>query len=299
MGCDHIECNPRRVCVDNSHSTKAARAMPRDTPAAPRLRPRAWMTVPALIFTIALCMIGGPLIGVVLSQGKESLRWLVTAFVLVVVLVVLLPLLGWAGWLRDVLFERRRHRGALALALALAPLVYIVYCFAITGWSQLPEGSWIVLAFLSALQAGVWEELAFRGIGLVTLRARFNEVWCAVILSVLFGSFHLLNLTGGGPLGETLEQTFYAGMYGFVFYAIRRTTGTIFVPMALHFANNFAEGLAEKTGGMSSRGFGVTDVIFYGCLLVGLVAAFLVLRRSVQEDRAARSAASEITGTPL
>lgn len=100
----------------------------------------------------------------------------------------------------------------------------------------------------------LFEELAFRGVGLTLLRENF-ALWEAMALSsLLFGFWHILpslvmhdanpavgDLLGGGWRGRlrsvvlTVLGTAAAGM---VFCLLRELSGSLFAPMALHWSIN-------------------------------------------------------------
>ena len=100
----------------------------------------------------------------------------------------------------------------------------------------------------------LFEELAFRGVGLALLDQRLG-IWQAVLVSsVLFGFWHILpslvmhdanaavgDLLGGGIWGRIQSVVFtVAGtaLAGVVFSALRIYSGSLLTPMALHWAIN-------------------------------------------------------------
>lgn len=254
------------------------------SPESPRVRPRVWMALPAVIVVLGLSLVLGPLLAVQFAPADNQV--LLALIALAVVLIPTIGLLAFLGWLRPVFLERRRVGGLLPTLLAFAPLIYIVYCAVTTDWSRI-NGGHVVTALLLASIAGVGEELAFRGVAVVTLRARLSEVWVALIPSVVFSLAHLLNLGGDVPAVETFYQVFYAFLFGLAAYALRRVTGGLFIPILVHTLNNGFENLADATGGgpiaVLVDGAALPDILFIGGLLLGTVATILIVRNRADE----------------
>lgn len=107
-----------------------------------------------------------------------------------------------------------------------------------------------MVGFMAA--AAVTEELVFRGILFRIVEGRFGT-WLALTLSALiFGGSHLFNdhATVWGALAIAVEA---GGMLGAAYVATR----TLWVPIGLHFAWNFAQGGifgAEVSGNGESHG---------------------------------------------
>jgi membrane protease YdiL (CAAX protease family) len=139
----------------------------------------------------------------------------------------------------------------------------------------------------------VTEEVLFRGVIYRIVEERTGSVIAIVVSSLLFGLTHLLN--GGATLWGTLAIAVEGGAMLAVAYAATRS---LWLPIGLHFAWNFAEsgifgstvsgstdsetgllrtvlsGPAALTGG----GFGPEASLF--ALLCCLVPTLLLLRRA-------------------
>lgn len=247
---------------------------------SPRVTPRLWMAIPAVVVTLALSIVIGPMIASAIAPKGDfvALGLIIIGFVL----AVTLPVLALLGWLRPVFLEQRRVRGTLPTVLAFGPVLYIVYCIVSSKWDNIPiEGALVAIMF--AAIAGIGEELAFRGVAVITLRARLSEVWVAVIPSVIFGLTHLTNLGRSGlATSEVLYQVFYAVLFGFSAYALRRVTGGLFIPILIHTLNNGFENILDSSGGgpiaILVDGAALPDIIFIGGLLLGTVAMILIVR---------------------
>ncbi len=90
------------------------------------------------------------------------------------------------------------------------------------------------------------EELLFRGLVLHTLLAAWGTTrrgiyQAAITSSVLFGTVHLLN---GGRIGQLLSYACFMATVGLVLAGLRLRTGSIWVGVVLHWANNVTAVLA-------------------------------------------------------
>lgn len=246
---------------------------------SPRVTPRLWMAIPAVVVTLALSIVIGPLVAAALApKGNLVVFGLI---VIGLVLIVTLPILFLLGWLRPVFLEQKRVRGILPTVLAFGPVLYLAYLAVTARWSEIPVGT-VLTAILLAAIAGIGEELTFRGVAVVTLRAKLSEVWVAVVPSVVFGLVHLMNLGGDLPTSEVLYQVFYAILFGFAAYALRRVTGGLFIPILIHTLNNGLEDIVGFTGGgpvaVLVDGAVLPDIMWIGGLLLGTVAMILIVR---------------------
>lgn len=252
---------------------------------SPRVTPRLWMALPAVVLVLALSIVIGPLIADALVPGDSPTDLAIfAAIVLAVLLIVAVPALAALGWLRAVFFERKRVRALVPTLLAFGPVIYFVYLIVTIGggigWEKVPLPLILVNLLLAAL-AGVGEELAFRGVAVITLRAKLGEVWVAVIPAVLFGLVHLINIGSGAPVADTLYQVVYAILYGFTLYAIRRVTGGLIVPIIVHTLNNGLEYIATAAGAPTAvlaEGQLLPNVVFMAGLVLGTIAMILLVR---------------------
>jgi hypothetical protein len=183
-------------------------------------------------------------------------------------LVVLLRSNG-VGW-AELGLGRDHWKSGIGYALAAVALVVAV----IAGGVLLPmtrpmfmnnhyvtiSGALIASMIIIPLQTVIPEELAFRGV----LHGALNRAWgfrgVAVAGSLLFGLWHVatsLGLTssnvgftrlfGGGIVGMLAGVTlavFATGVAGFVFSWLRRRSGSLIAPIALHWSLNGLGALA-------------------------------------------------------
>lgn len=250
---------------------------------SPRVTPRLWMALPAVVLMLALSLVAGPLIAgafVPTEDPAPAELAVYAAIIIAILLIVAVPALAALGWLRAVLFEQKRVRALVPTLLAFGPLIYFAYLIASTAWVRIPLWA-VLLNLLLAAVAGIGEELAFRGVAVVTLRAKLGEVWVAVIPAVFFGLVHLINLGSGGTVVDTLYQVVYATLYGFTLYAIRRVTGGLIVPIIMHTLNNGLEYIAGSTGAPTAvlvDGALLPNILMLGGLVLGTIAMIIIVR---------------------
>ena len=111
---------------------------------------------------------------------------------------------------------------------------------------------------LSAMVAGVVEEILFRGL-LFRLSSKIVGTWGALLFTAgLFGATHAFN--PGATVGSSLAIALEAGMLLGAAYA---ATARLWVPIGLHIGWNFTEGALF---GMSVSGHGMTGGLVRGTL---------------------------------
>lgn len=95
----------------------------------------------------------------------------------------------------------------------------------------------------------LFEEVAFRGVLLAQGIARFGVVGGTALSSVLFGLWHVLPSLGladrndalggvAGSGGAVLLTVVFTGLAGVLFCELRRRTGSLLTPIALHWSVN-------------------------------------------------------------
>lgn len=104
------------------------------------------------------------------------------------------------------------------------------------GFDKFISGGGLVLAFISlVVLPPIAEEILFRGFFFTTLRGRVNFWWTAVLVSVVFGAFHLNGGTGSALLWLAFADTFLLSVI--LCYA-REKTGSIWSSIFIHALKN-------------------------------------------------------------
>ncbi|BCB78061.1 type II CAAX endopeptidase family protein [Phytohabitans flavus] len=216
-----------------------------------------------LLAVAAVAFIGGQAVAAV--QGNP---WLTLVFGTA---TAVLALLTYAWVVRRT--ERRAPtevaRGGAGAAIGRGVLIGVAMCtgvivsiallggYHVDGAGSL-AGVMALLGFMAA--AAVTEELLFRGVLFRIIEER-TGTWIALVLTgVLFGLSHLFN-----PHASLWGAIAIAVEAGFMLGAAYAATGTLWVPIGLHFGWNFALGGifgAEVSGSGTSEG--LLDATFSG-----------------------------------
>ena len=137
------------------------------------------------------------------------------------------------GWWRVVLFDT--SKSGPVWVWILPPVIFgIIFSnFAGLAFDRLsPE--LLLWSTLGAVGVGFGEEMITRGSMIVGLRSRFPETRVWLISTVLFSALHVPNVIFGLPLLAMPVQVLLTFIFGSGMYAIRRTSGTLILPMVLH-----------------------------------------------------------------
>ena len=100
----------------------------------------------------------------------------------------------------------------------------------------------------------VFEEIVFRGVLFRLIDDRWNTAVALIVSALVFGAMHLMN-----P-GATLWSAFAIAVEaGLLFGVVYKCSGTLWVPIGIHWAWNFVQG---NVLGFAVSGNPVTDKIF-------------------------------------
>ena len=198
-----------------------------------------------------------------------------------VLAALLLALTSWLGWWPAVLGEGLSAPRWL-LAVPALFLAGALGNLALTAWGSKPLALVAYLA-LGTLLVGFNEEIVFRGLMVVGLRARHGEALVCLYSSLAFGLLHGANLFLGQGLADTLVQVVYAFFMGVVLYIVRRATGTILACMALHALWDFSS--LVRPGSLESGGVALTTLVVGflpgACLFGAVVLSLVGIRRGL------------------
>lgn len=130
-------------------------------------------------------------------------------------------------------------------------------------------------SFLSALSAGVWEEMLVRGLAVALFFQLFQKEKNVLFLtgiasSVLFGLIHLSNIFMGQDLDATLQQVFYTIGMGLFLVVLRFLFNNLSMAMIAHFLIDFDLGI-EKVDALSSNPWLEVLKIFIPLMIISLI----------------------------
>lgn len=143
-------------------------------------------------------------------------------------LVITVGAIGWLRWWPPVWREPLRlRRWGWAF-----PAAMVVSAAVFADWSRLASaGAALVVALVvTVLLIAASEELAFRGVALLALRERYQELVAALLATLLFSVLHMIVAGGLANLGQGIS-TFLGG---WLYYLTRRVSGGILVPIVVH-----------------------------------------------------------------
>ncbi|SFR83883.1 hypothetical protein SAMN05428970_2884 [Agromyces sp. CF514] len=199
----------------------------------------------------------------------------------------------WSGWWSDVWAQtpvtaeppRRRWMLAIPVLLLVGPVLGLFD----VPWSERSVGIVLLLA-LGCLLVGLGEELFYRGILRVSLRAHHGELVTLLVTSVLFGLSHTVgSMFHGVPAGSIAFQVAVTSFDGALYYAAFRATGRLWVPVLIHALTDCTLYLQSDEWG-AATGHAVPDpgpvAIGAQFVLWGLMVAVVV--SFVLEDARAR-----------
>lgn len=167
-----------------------------------------------------------------LGLTAESLQWHYAKPTLIASLVVAL-VISYRGWWKVSLFDSKKSGPKWAW---IGPVVMILL---ITGGllrinTDSLSLELIVWAILGAIGVGFGEEIITRGTLLAGLRSKYNETKVWFISTIAFSALHAPNIFFGLELSSMIIQFIFAFIVGSLFYATRRISGSLLLPMILH-----------------------------------------------------------------
>ncbi len=109
----------------------------------------------------------------------------------------------------------------------------------------------MIPAFAMALQSATLEELMFRGVIMRLLNARFGSLPALILSALIFGGMHIMN-----PDATWLSAFAVAIEAGVLLGLAFLATGTLWLPIGIHFAWNFVQ---AGIFSLSVSGFGLPE----------------------------------------
>ncbi len=129
---------------------------------------------------------------------------------------------------------------------------------------------------LGGIETGFIEEIAFRALALtVLLRLHFKKndvIGAPIFIGVIFGAFHLLNLTGGEPLPEVICNAIFALGCGLTFSVIYTMSGNIWALILAHGIYDAFTFCCESTNDIDFAGiFDIVAMLVMGVVYIKLL----------------------------
>ena len=146
-------------------------------------------------------------------------------------------------------------------------LAIIVHNFARLNVEKL-AADLLLWSLLGAIGVGFGEEMITRGSMVVGLRSRFSETGVWLFSTLLFSAMHAPNMLFGMPPEGVPVQLVLTFVFGSGLYVIRRISGTLLLPMALHGLWDSSIFLSTATGVHPS----VVQLAAYPLTIVCLIA---------------------------
>jgi len=124
-------------------------------------------------------------------------------------------------------------------------------------WQEIQADAWLRtfwVGLLVNLCVAVGEETIFRGYLLTSLDKIWGNRKAFIVMSAVFGLFHLVAYSESGLQSGTLALAILlATLFGVLFGWVRLQTGSLWLPVTLHFAWNFIENdVLNLTGDLSN-----------------------------------------------
>jgi membrane protease YdiL (CAAX protease family) len=148
------------------------------------------------------------------------------------------------GWWKELLF------GFLLIAAVLATffVVEVKAGWLVVdswNWQNISSDAWLRIAWVGLLvniSVAIGEETIFRSYLLTGLKTAWGKWIGLVLMMVIFGLFHLPAYFEGGMRAGTLTLAILlASLFGLLFGLIYLHTGSLWLPVILHFTWNFVE----------------------------------------------------------
>lgn len=141
------------------------------------------------------------------------------------------------------------------------------------------EPQYLLWFAAECLAIGLFEELAFRGVILLSIaegrhKSRFDLFLCIILSSAVFGVVHLANLLSGAGVGAVLRQIGYSFLIGAMCSVVLYRTHNIWLCVLLHAVYDFSGSLMPTLG--AGHWWDTPTVVFTAFLAVAVTVFYVV-----------------------
>ncbi|ANJ28036.1 CPBP family intramembrane glutamic endopeptidase [Agromyces aureus] len=269
-------------------------------PAPGRVARTFWVGLAAAAVYVLIAAGLGNLMDVLVPTESPELEFALSHLVpLPIALALGLWFARWSGWWSDIWRQRpvtsQPPRRYWMLAVPVLLLVGPVLGLFDVPWSDRSVGLVLLLA-LGCLLVGLGEELFYRGIIRVSIRARHGEFVALLVTSLLFGLSHSVgSMINGVPAGAIAFQVAVTAFDGALYYVVFRATGRLWVPVLIHAITDCTLYL-QSDEWSAATGHAVPDPgpvaigaqFVLGALLIAAVVSFLLEDARARRARRAR-----------
>lgn len=269
------------ISADTGQSTLNSMHAPQSPP---RHKPTVWAGFLLYLGYLAVFFSTWIINGVDYNRIGESANTIMLWYALPTLLgcAFLMAGISILGWWRQVLFEPVKSGPPWVWILPGVMAIIILDNFIGMTYGKLsPE--LLLWSTLGAVGVGFGEEMITRGSMIVGLRSRFSEGKVWLLSSLLFAALHVPNVLFGVPLWAMPIQVLLTFIMGSGFYAMRRVSSTLVLPMVLHGLWDSSLFLNVAVGGESSD----AQFLLYPLAIVCTTAVFLSNRNANQKSQAA------------
>ena len=220
---------------------------------------------------------------------KSSVNMLYFVLIPVVIGSLVLTIIAlWSGWWKDLWRDKYQIKDHAWMHIFLIIVVVQIMANFVSGNISSLDAQFIIYAFLGTVFVGYSEELLTRGLLVRGARGSgFSEVKVFLIVMLVFGCIHGINIINGQSVIITLEQMLTAGLTGGVFYTVFRKSGFLVIPMALHGLYDFSiftRGTAQVNAVILITLAAVGIMWFSYILLIFAARNFNVKKKGETED---------------
>ena len=188
------------------------------------------------------------------TKDSEVNQWIIQSITQLISFAFFVFILWQSGWLQDTGFARFGRSTTWGIAIVIFLYLAAAHFFFKTGplFSRMPEPDFIFWLIFGSLIAGLFEELAFRGIFLFTFlwlwrRAKYQVVKSISATALLFGFVSILK-TDGNSFYQTVWGVLTAAVAGFVYGVLLLHGKSIWIPVVLHGLHNVGMNLFMVDG---------------------------------------------------